>query len=65
MHRRIPGGRKTKTESKTARHVWASVVFDGVGGAELTLDAPEKAVTPGQSAVIYSGDTVLCGGFID
>ena len=44
--------------------VGAIAVFDGNGGLELKLDTPQKAVTPGQSAVVYDGDRVLCGGFI-
>ena len=48
-----------------ARPVAATAFFDGRGGAVLKLDAPEKAVTPGQSAVMYDGDTLLCGGFIE
>ena len=48
-----------------AKPVGALAVFDGKGGATLLLDTPEKAVTPGQSAVMYDGDTLLCGGFID
>ena len=47
-----------------ANPIGASAVFDGEGGAVLKLDAPQKAVTPGQSAVMYDGDVVLCGGFI-
>ena len=47
-----------------ARPVGAVAVFDGEGGAVLTLDLPERAVTPGQSAVMYSGDILMCGGFI-
>ena len=47
-----------------ARPVAATAVFDGMGGARLLLDTPEKAVTPGQSAVMYRGDVLLCGGFI-
>ena len=43
----------------------ATVRFIGEGRAELIMDSPERAVAPGQSAVMYDGDTVLCGGFID
>ena len=42
----------------------ATAIFDGNGGALIKLETPEKAVTPGQSAVMYDGDTVLAGGFI-
>jgi tRNA-specific 2-thiouridylase len=48
-----------------AQPVGATALFLGDGRAELTLDLPERAVTPGQSAVMYDGDVVLCGGFID
>jgi tRNA-specific 2-thiouridylase len=47
-----------------ARPASATAIFDGNGGAMIKLDTPEKAVTPGQSAVMYDGDTVLAGGFI-
>ena len=48
-----------------AKPVGARVIFLGQSRVELVLNAPEKAVTPGQSAVIYDGDRVLFGGFID
>lgn len=32
------------------------------GGARLDFDEPQRAITPGQSAVVYNGDTVLGGG---
>jgi tRNA-specific 2-thiouridylase len=32
---------------------------------ELALDAPLSAITPGQSMVLYDGDRVLGGGFIE
>lgn len=34
------------------------------GGVRLDFDEPQRAVTPGQSAVVYDGDTVLGGGEI-
>jgi len=32
--------------------------------ARIIFDAPQRAVTPGQAAVIYDGDVVLAGGWI-
>jgi tRNA-specific 2-thiouridylase len=32
---------------------------------ELALDQPVSAITPGQSMVLYDGDRVLGGGFIE
>ncbi len=33
-------------------------------GCELRFDAPQRAVTPGQTAVFYDGETVIGGGTI-
>ena len=41
----------------------AELSIDG-SGARLTLDTPERAVTPGQSVVIYDGEVVLGGGIV-
>jgi tRNA-uridine 2-sulfurtransferase len=30
----------------------------------ITFDSPQRAITPGQAAAIYSGDVVLAGGWI-
>jgi tRNA-specific 2-thiouridylase len=34
------------------------------GGVRLFFDQPQRAVTPGQAAVLYQGEEVLGGGFI-
>jgi tRNA-specific 2-thiouridylase len=37
----------------------------GSDQAEVAFDAPQRAITPGQSCVWYRGDEVLGGGVID
>src|SRR5262249_37075308 len=34
------------------------------GALQITCDTPQRALSPGQSAVFYDGDRVLGGGFI-
>ena len=36
----------------------------GSGHVRLSFDAPQRAITPGQAAVLYDGDLVLGGGVI-
>ena len=35
------------------------------GGAEMTFDEPQPAITPGQAVVFYDRDVVVGGGWID
>lgn len=42
----------------------AVVTATGPGRVDLTLDRPARAITPGQSGVLYAGDRVLGGGVI-
>ncbi len=45
----------------------AATVYPGSdpNQVEIRFDEPQRAVTPGQAAVMYSGDVVLAGGWID
>jgi tRNA-specific 2-thiouridylase len=42
---------------------WADLELDH-NEAKLTLDNPERAIAPGQSIVIYDGETCLGGGIV-
>jgi tRNA-specific 2-thiouridylase len=48
------------------KHVAAPATVEALSGnrARITFDTPQRAITPGQGAVIYSGDVVLAGGWI-
>ncbi|MBI3270844.1 MAG: tRNA 2-thiouridine(34) synthase MnmA [Planctomycetes bacterium] len=35
------------------------------GGVRVEFDEPQRAVTPGQAVVLYDGDEVVAGGWID
>jgi tRNA-uridine 2-sulfurtransferase len=43
----------------------AEIVRRGDGEIELALDEPVAAIAPGQSLVLYDGERVLGGGFIE
>ncbi|MBQ0027703.1 MAG: tRNA 2-thiouridine(34) synthase MnmA [Lachnospiraceae bacterium] len=40
------------------------VTYNGNGKATIQFDEPQRAATPGQTAVLYDGDIVLGGGII-
>jgi tRNA-uridine 2-sulfurtransferase len=48
------------------KHEPAAATVEALPGlrARITFDAPQRAITPGQAAVLYDGDIVLAGGWI-
>ena len=42
----------------------ATVTPVGENAARIVFDEPQRAITPGQAAVLYDGETVLGGGII-
>ncbi len=43
---------------------WATLRSDGKDCVRAVFDEPQRAITPGQSAVFYDGDEVVGGGWI-
>ncbi|HEV2645584.1 MAG TPA: tRNA 2-thiouridine(34) synthase MnmA [Acidobacteriaceae bacterium] len=43
---------------------WATLRGDGSDRVRAEFDEPQRAITPGQSAVFYDGDEVVGGGWI-
>jgi len=62
-----PGGWLTVSAQIRHRHraAPARVRRTDEGRIELEFDAPQTAITPGQAVVLYDGDEVLGGGWID
>ncbi len=42
-----------------------ATLYSGNGAVEVRFHEPQRAVTPGQAVVFYSGEEVLGGGFIE
>ncbi len=59
-----PGRYAAKTRYRQADAACALESADGSGALALSFDAPQWAVTPGQSAVLYDGAVCLGGGVI-
>ena len=62
-----PPPTKRVTAQIRHRHPAAPAIVDVIDGArvEITFDVPQVAVTPGQAVVLYDGDAVVGGGWID
>ena len=43
---------------------WCTVRMDGEDKLEVVFDEPQRAITPGQSLVLYDGEFVAGGGFV-
>lgn len=43
---------------------WATLTTQAAGRVLLRFDEPQRAITPGQAAVVYDGEVVLGGGTI-
>lgn len=43
----------------------ALIIYENEDSIRVIFDSPQKAITPGQSAVFYYGDIVIGGGIID
>lgn len=43
---------------------WATVIPTGADSIHIEFEEPQRAITPGQAAVLYDGDIVLGGGTI-
>jgi tRNA-specific 2-thiouridylase len=61
----VPGRYAAKTRYRQADAACELRVADAAGRAELVFDAPQWAVTPGQSVVLYDGEVCLGGAVID
>lgn len=64
---RPPASEKRLTAKTRYRQsdVACRMVAQNDGSVRIAFDTPQRAVTPGQSLVLYDGDTCLGGGVID
>lgn len=58
-------GMRFTAKIRYAHHpAWCTVTRVGADVIEVTFDEPQRAVTPGQSLVLYDGEFVAGGGFV-
>lgn len=60
-----PGARLTAKLRSAGDPAAATILESGPDSIEVEFDEPQFAPTPGQSLVLYDGDAVLGGGFIE
>jgi tRNA-specific 2-thiouridylase len=56
---------EVKIRNKHAAAPATIVPTSNAGRVDIEFDEAQRAVTPGQGAVFYSGDLVLGGGWIE
>lgn len=64
----LPGDEPIRASVRTRYHgkeAPASVTANPNGTVTIRFDTPQRAISPGQAAVLYDGDTVLGGGIIE
>jgi tRNA-specific 2-thiouridylase len=59
-----PGSRVQAQVRYKDHPAWATFTPEAEGRFHLEFDAPKRAITPGQSVVMYNGDRLLGGGII-
>jgi len=61
-----PGAEFRATARVRYRHPGAPCAVRATGDRlEVSFDTPQRSVTPGQALVLYDGDEVLGGGWIE
>jgi tRNA-uridine 2-sulfurtransferase len=62
----ISGTAKMEAKIRSqSRQAMATVETLGEGRIRVTFEKPQLAITPGQSVVLYDGETVVAGGIIE
>jgi tRNA-specific 2-thiouridylase len=61
---RPPGAFRGKVRIRYRHHGASATVTPTLDGFEVRFEDPQRAITPGQAAVIYRDDEVIGGGFI-
>ncbi len=61
----IDSPRRVHAQVRYKDHPEAATVYPVEGGFRVEFEQPKRAITPGQSVVLYEDDDVLGGGIID